>query len=511
MDKKLKEFKVHYLQELPSDENSKQQIKNKIGIKPTKIREENDFKKSTFSKIFKPLMISGSAFILGISCLIFIVSMVSYQNIPVYQGMSAENFLNDKVYLSGEGNYSDYIEDEIGVEVDNKIVCYAKPNEEIIVSIKIDNPKPYEILSFTLNGILYQSYEFLEGSNSTNIFVKFVVQKTSGIQKITIDAIKYIKNTSIKNARFNGEKEIKLGITYDEAPSVNMENVVLNENNLALDLNLTDSNNLVSDKGFMIYLFDETDLISSKQLHNGENSVQFTNLKLDCEYYYAIVGVFDLYDGAGKKAYILLDGSFNTLTGLSYKDVNITHNSITFDYDVIEFLDIVIKDISIYLEDELIDQIHPSKENFIFSGLMSNTEYSIKTTYEYPYGDEVVKEYVIFTFNTKEVTPPSVTFVTGVGVYSTIYSDILVEDKNNLISYISVELYLENTLVETKEISEFDTSNGDVIGHVTFSGVQRGEYLLVVCYKYNLNDGKGDIVINKDTLDVDNTLIIVLD
>ena len=53
------------------------------------------------------------------------------------------------------------------------ISLYANPKEEIVVTVQIDNPKSFEILSFTLNGRLYQSYEFLEGSNSTQILVKF--------------------------------------------------------------------------------------------------------------------------------------------------------------------------------------------------------------------------------------------------------------------------------------------------------------------------------------------------
>lgn len=513
MNKKLKKFKVHYLHELPSDENTKEQIKNIIGIKRAKIIKEEDLEKKTLSNIFKPIMISASAFILGVGCLIFIVSMVMFQNVPVYKGMSAENISASQVYLSQEGNHSQFIEDEIGIEVDNQIVCYAKPNEEIIISIKIDNPKPYEIISFTLNGILYSSYQFLKGSDATNILVKFVVQRTSGIQKITIDAIKYIKNTSIKSVRFDGDKAINLGITYIDAPSASMSNLEVDENNFAINLNLKDINDLVKEKGFIIYLFDEESLVETKSLHNGDNYVEFTNLKLDSKYYYAIVGVFDLYDGAGKKAHILLEGTLETLKGLNYKEVVSTHNSISLNYDVVKDLDIIIKNISLYDGEELIDQICPLNESFKFSGLMSNTNYTIKTTYEYPYNGDVIVDCISYEIKTKEIKVPCVILSSAIGLFSTIYADIIVDDDNNLISSIWVELYSNDNLVQTiEEVSEFDVdSNGYVTSHITFNDVLNGEYLIVVCYKYNLNDGKGDIVINRESIDVDNTITVVLD
>ena len=40
--------------------------------------------------------------------------------------------------------------------------------------------------------------EFQEGSNSNQIIVKFETSNLSGIQTITIDAIKYVDDTTIK-------------------------------------------------------------------------------------------------------------------------------------------------------------------------------------------------------------------------------------------------------------------------------------------------------------------------
>lgn len=195
MDKNLKKFKENYLNELVPDDNLKDKIKTKLDLKPNLDHNQKILHKK---KIKLPLIFGGIGFgsiglatVLTVLIVVGIIAVISFRNTPVYKGMTANNLIGDIEKLDGEidNNFKDQIDDiqnQIGVVVDDKIVCYATPNEEIVITVQIDNPKSFEILSFTLNGRLYQSYEFVTGSNPTQIKVNFTCQEQSGLQQITI-------------------------------------------------------------------------------------------------------------------------------------------------------------------------------------------------------------------------------------------------------------------------------------------------------------------------------------
>lgn len=513
MNKKLKEFKVHFLEEVPSNDNAKEEIKQKIGIKQTK-----NTNSSIFPKIIKPILAGGGAFVCAILCIVFVLGVVNYQKIPVYMGMTAEN-VGYRVNLSGESQQG-YIDNEIGVVIDESIVCYAKPGEEIIISINLYNPKEYEIISFVLNGKKYQISQFLEGSNSHVIKVKYIVQETSGLEEIEINEIKYIEGDTIKLARFQGDKTIKLGITFENKTSVSINNEQVVDNSVKISVDILDSLEEIKDKVFKMYLFDENKLISSKTLKVGTNEVEFKELLLNSKYYYTIVGVYDLYDGLGKKAQILFEDMFETIHGLCFSYVMPTYNSVSFEYNYLEGFNIQIKEVGIYLENELVSKL-TNFEEYRFDNLLSNTTYEIITTYEYSY--ETNGETVVITdsisneFKTEELTAPIVTLPSAFPFYGNIFVEVRINDAHNIVKEVCVELYLNGELVHTiTEINDLvkDETTNISKGNVTFTNLEKGEYLLVVKYKYNLNDGKEDIVVDKDTdkevFDIDNKLTVTL-
>ncbi len=87
---------------------------------------------------------------------------------------------------------------------------YAMPGEDIYIHIHISNPRGYEILSFTLNGVKYTSYMFEPGSDTETLILKYNVGETSGLQEYTIDAIKYVDGERIKDVRMKGDKTVKV-------------------------------------------------------------------------------------------------------------------------------------------------------------------------------------------------------------------------------------------------------------------------------------------------------------
>lgn len=87
----------------------------------------------------------------------------------------------------------------------------AKSGEKVHITIHFDNPKQYEILSFTINGIKYGSHMFLQGSNMENLTVEYdIPADADGLLECSIDAIKYVDGTQIKDVKIGGDQTIQI-------------------------------------------------------------------------------------------------------------------------------------------------------------------------------------------------------------------------------------------------------------------------------------------------------------
>ena len=100
-----------------------------------------------------------------------------------------------------KGNFKDSIDDILGVITTEKVEYFAQKDEKFNIIVHLYNPSRYEILSFTLNDYKYQSYEFKEGSNSEELIIEVDAGAISGLKEYTIDAIKYIDGTEIKDVK----------------------------------------------------------------------------------------------------------------------------------------------------------------------------------------------------------------------------------------------------------------------------------------------------------------------
>lgn len=208
MDKKLEKFRRCFLQEIPNDQTLKERLKDKIGIiKGGRL---------ALRKSIKPYLLSAFICFFGIFFTAIIISWGNFNSIPIYKGMTANN-ISENVdcscnYISN--SKSSNRKNELVVK--NKIVCFAHPNEEVIISIELYNPKKYAINSFCLNDKIYYQDDFLEGSTPTKILVKFLVQDFPGTQNITITNINYLANKIEKAVRFGADNVIKLRIKLED-------------------------------------------------------------------------------------------------------------------------------------------------------------------------------------------------------------------------------------------------------------------------------------------------------
>lgn len=508
MSKKFDKLKDGFLQDLSKVTDDKMdQIKQTIGIKNNKPANTKPsmFKQSWFKHNRKPL-IWGLSLVLG--CLIIIISIVSvtnYRNTPVYKEMTATNVttnvrLNHQV-RKAPNNFEDDLLEQIGIIETPGIACYAKPEEEIVITIKIDNPKSYEILSFTLNGYKYQTFEFVDGSNSNQISVKFVTTTTSGIQKVTIDAIKYVDGDKIKDARFGGNKTIQIGVTYQNIPTATIEKTI-NLNNCAITTNVIDIDNLMDkETGSMLYLFDEENLSKYYQLDiNDQTAIYIPNLKFGNKYTLILIGVYNLLDGEGKRGVVLAKDTFTTVEGYQYGQNLTTYDTTTINLIKTKGFNGNLKKAEIFDNENLIQTITLENDNqeIIFTNLLSNKEYKVVTTYEYELNKTTIQKEIETTIKTQERPIPTVEITNPEPTKDGLNFDYQITDTTDVGKIIKVEVYkVNNTEEETTETlveNQTFTTNIKTITNL----LSNNDYKIYVTYEYDLLDGedKKTIVIN---------------
>lgn len=496
MSKKFDKFKDGFLQDLSNVTDEKtESIKNSIGIKNNTTV---NVKPSWFIMHKKPITWALSSLMACLIIIVTIVSVVNYQNTPVYKEMIATNIqtapkLSSKVKRANS-NFQDDVLDEIGVITLPNVSCYANPEEEIIITVKINNPKSFEIMSFTLNGYKYQSYEFEYGSNSNQILVKFKTTNISGIQNVTIDAIKYIEGDRIKDARFGGNKTIKIGVTYQNAPTATLSVTSQLTDGFA-DIEITDLDNLLDPTtGASLYVFDEEKLARRDNLIIGSIAANyFPHLKLGTKYTFMVVGVYDLLDGKGKKGVVLATQELLTEEGYTYGDLTKNYEQVEINLNKTNNFNGTLVESKLYHNDELVTTItlNQTDTKLLFEDLLSNNTYKVVTSYEYltnqnDPSSKVIKE--IETEFTTDLRPmPTLEITEQTPTKDGINFNHIITDTTDLGKVIKVEVvHLVN---EQEIITEGKIYNEDV---KTITGLlSNNDYKLYLTYQYDLKDGNG--------------------
>src|SRR5690554_6147204 len=202
---------------------------------------------------------------------------------PIYQGMtisdsmqnlnaqSSENKpselrLNKSYFFNAAFTIDAAIGDEFDFESNEEVDYYSSVDTDLYITVNLNNPDGQAILRFTLNGIIYQSYQFQEGSDSEHLILKVNSGSTAGIKEFTIDEIKYVENVTnlTKDVLFEGDKTIQLGVTYNSIPTATVNNEVVNATSFSLDLVITDEEELISKSGNLLKAL----------LYDGEEVVQ---------------------------------------------------------------------------------------------------------------------------------------------------------------------------------------------------------------------------------------------
>lgn len=289
---------------------------------------------------------------------------VDSKQVPIYQGMTISNqapapTVNDSLYSQSnpsklsvvplqqhtsidqddpfghKGQHPDIdqkVEENFPAVLPDDTLYYAKKNQDIYIYIHISNPDNFEILSFTLNDKKYSSYMFEAGSDMETLVLKYNVGDVEGIQSYTIDAIKYVDGEEIKDVRMDGDRTVQVHIYPENQPEVSVRDVSYDNTNISFTPLLVDELDLIAQSQGQLYavLYDGEELISQKSFELGD-TVTFDGLTPGTLYQYAIVGIYDAIDGAGKAPHVLYKEAFSTNISITFENVEVKGLTATFD------------------------------------------------------------------------------------------------------------------------------------------------------------------------------------
>ena len=471
----LEKYKLSFNKKLDVKSNI-EEAKNGLSF-----NDGGNFKKRKHNGLLACIL--AAVVILGVVAGLTTFGVIGYMNTPVYKGMSVvDNKLNHEVATLSNHISDSVIEDSIEedlpeVIVDNSISAYAKKGSTIRVMVELSNPKAFEILSFTLNGYKYQSFEFKEGSSSTSLYVDIKASEVSGIEELTIDELKYVDGSKIKSARYDGNKTIKIGITYDNVPGNEVLSREIGASSYSVALKGNDLDNLIKPDGFYkYYLFDDSRLLESGEIENSLFSYKIETLPMNSSYTFIMCCTIDLLDGKGMRTIYTYDDEFNTKPGLTEIESQEAIDNISVSLTKANGVSIVGS--RLFIGKELYKENTGSEVSF--KDIYSNTLYYCEVDYTYSLKGIEYKDTIGFEVKSLECNVPT---INGNAI---VFSNKLMLDYNTMdgssIKEIRIDVYLDDM---------YYISTDDLKALIVLDGKPHKEIRLELELSYDLNDRAG--------------------
>ena len=376
------------------------------------------------------------------------------------------------------------IEDVLSVEGAMHTIYYAEPNEDIYIHIHIKNPDDFEILSFTLNDKKYSSYMFEEGSDMETLILKYNVGECSGIVDYTIDAIKYVDGTDIKDVKMDGDKTVEVGVQIENQIQTTVSNMTVGINDLSLDIEIQDEDGLIEYSAGQIntVLYDGETIVETKNLTVGANQVSFENLQANTLYQYAIVGHYDNLEGDGFGVNILYKEAFYTQAVVLFDEIVVGQEEIAFNLVWNSSIsNKTLTALKLYSGEMLVTTLDTTV--LTVNELLSGCDYTLVAEFDYLSNIENIS--IDFTTLIKQV--PSIEIVEVDKTSEMIRFDIIEMDVDNICDIVRIDVLHEN-----KAPIVIDDLKTRVVENLT-----AGEfYTIKVYYTYDLNDGNGRVESN---------------
>ena len=381
------------------------------------------------------------------------------------------------------------IEEEIKTSLEvigsKQDIYYAAQNQDIYIYIYIDNPDQFEILSFTLNGQKYSSYMFEKGSTQELLILEYNVGNVSGVVEYTIDQIKYIDGTEIKDVKIGGDKTVRAGVRTEDQVIANVTNVQIGTNSVSFDATISDKDGLIaySQGNVKAILYDGDILVAEKELSVGSNSVAFDSLKTGTVYQYAIVASYDAFDDNGIALHVLYKYAFQTNYVVLFDNIVIGQENInfTFAWDA-SVANKVLTGMKLYKGGQLVKELNTDATTV--SELLSANEYVLVAEYQNLGKTETIS----LTFGTLEKGVPGIFITNTTSTQTSVEFGVFEADTDNVGAITKIELVHKNGTVVADSLDQ----------RVFANLLSNNTYTVKVTYTYDLNDGNGEQTIVKE-------------
>lgn len=465
--------------------------------------------KKRISSVFAILVMA-----IVLSCIFAACDKVGEKQVPVYKGMTiSRSFATSSAATAAEDNGNHYghfkgdhdnrndevdqnkpFEDPNAPSIENKAnstldvvgsaesIYYADQNQDIFITIRLSNPDSYEILSFTLNGKKYSNYMFESGSDMENLVLKVNVGDVGGIVEYTIDAIKYVDGTEIKDVRMDGDRTVKAGVRASDQTYVNVTNEQKTMTSISFDAQVVDLYSLIEKSGgyAKAVLYDGVNMLT-KDINVGEKTnIVFDNLTPNTVYQYGVVALYDNLSGNGAKLNTIYKKAVYTDTIVLFKDVQVGKESIEWGFLWNEsFANKQMSAISLWQNGAKVKDVETTATRL--DGLKSNNEYTLKATYKNLQNQD---ETIAIEFVTYAKAVPTVEIANVQSTQTAISFELNVTDTDNVGAISKIELlHGEDAPIVASDLTD-----------CSFANLKSGNiYTIYVEFVYDLNDNKGSI------------------
>lgn len=468
--------------------------------------------KSSKKRIISVFAILVMAIVL--SCIFAACNKVGEKQVPVYKGMTiSRSFATSSTATAAEDNGNHYghfkgdhnnrndevdqnkpFEDPNAPSIENKAnstldvvgsaesIYYADKNQDIFITIRLSNPDSYEILSFTLNGKKYSNYMFENGSDMENLVLKVNVGDVGGIVEYTIDAIKYVDGTEIKDVRMDGNRTVKAGVRASDQTYVNVTNEQKTMTSISFDAQVVDLYSLIEKSGgyAKAVLYDGVNMLT-KDIKVGEKTnIVFDNLTPNTVYQYGVVAFYDNLSGNGAKLNTLYKKAVYTDTIVLFKDVQVGKESIEWGFLWNEsFANKQMSAISLWQNGAKVQDVDTTATRL--DGLKSNNKYTLKATYKNLQNQD---ETIAIEFVTYAKAVPTVEIANVQSTQTAISFVLNLTDTDNVGAISKIELlHGDDEPIVASDLTD-----------CSFANLKSGNiYTIYVEFVYDLNDNKGSI------------------
>lgn len=376
----------------------------------------------------------AAALALIATTVILLVTMLGKQ-VPIYTGMTVSNemptdvlYFGDSVadfntpggvkgdqagrgpvnqakpFPEGKRPIGEAAKQSISVTGSNAALYYAKAGEYVYITVHVDNPDSFEILSFTLNGYKYANNMFEYGSDLQNLILKVQIPaEAEGMTSYTIDAIKYVDGEKIKDVRMDGERTVEIAVYIEEQPTATLSGEALGYNSISFSADVVDTKKLLGMSESKLYavLYDGDRLVATKELALGAQTVSFDGLKTNALYQYAVIGIYDALDGQGVTHHVLASQAVYTKYVVLFDKVEPTPYAVSFSLLWDEAVaNKTLLALALYRGETKVRDL--SVTDTVADGLASDTEYRLVATYQNGTATETIA--VTFTTSASTVT-----------------------------------------------------------------------------------------------------------